>query len=196
MHRIVKISAREVDLDATPHFAEIATIDAHLEAAAVASTILRPDHFMTNLLQQAPLLREGQVVYPGGAGALAWIDPRDIAAVAVAALTAAEPITGTLTLTGPQTLGFDALAAELSGALGRDIAWIDPPNAAWRQGLAGAGLPGHDAELLGDMFASVAARPQPPVTGDVERVIGRPPTALADWAAEVLAPALAVGAAA
>lgn len=189
--RIVKVSAREVETGRELFFADsILAIETHLERAGVDATILRPDHFMTNLLTQVDPLRGGQVVYPGGEGALAWIDPRDIAAVAVEALTAPAPVTGTLTLTGPQALTFPALAGELSTGLGRRIAFVDLPNDAWRDALSGAGVPPETVRLLGDMFASVAARTHPTVTTDVARVTGRPPTGLADWAAEVLAPAL------
>lgn len=195
VRRIVKVSAREVELGPELFFcAGVREIEAHLRAAPVAATILRPDHFMTNLLAQAGPLADGQLVYPGGDGALAWIDPRDIAASAVATLVAAEPVAGTFTLTGPQVLTFDALAAELSAGLGREIAWLDVPNAAWRAALADAGTPDFTVRLLGDMFASIAARPQPALTDDVEKLTGRAPTGVSQWAAEVLAPALRAGA--
>lgn len=195
VQRIVKISAREAELGPELFFtAGVRQIEEHLRTAPVAATILRPDHFMSNLLAQAGPLSGGQVIFPGGDGALAWIDPADIAAAAVAALVAAKPVAGTFTLTGPQVLAFDALAAELSAGLEREIAWLDVPNAAWCTALSEAGVPEYNVRLLGDMFASISARPHPTLTDDVVTLTGRVPRSVSQWASEVLAPALQAGA--
>ncbi len=87
-------------------------------------------------------------------------------------------------------LTFDALASELSAALEREIAWLDVPNEAWRTALAEAGVPAYNVRLLGDVFASIAARPHPTLTDDVHTLTGRAPARVSQWAAEMLAPAL------
>lgn len=188
--RIVKVSAREVKL-APEAFGNALAVEEHLRASGVAATILRPDHFMSNLLAQAEPLAAGQVIFAAGAGATAWIDPADIAAVAVAALTAPEPIARTLTLTGPQSLTYPALAQELGAAVGREITYIDPPLEPWLQALEQAGLPADVVAIFRGMYTSVAARPHPPVTDDVAQITGRAPRSLREWARAVLAPALA-----
>jgi len=51
-------------------------------------TILRPHHFMQNLLAQAPYIIKDRVVYSAsGDGKIPYIDARDIAAVAAVTLT-------------------------------------------------------------------------------------------------------------
>ena len=86
---VVKLSA----LGASDH-TKLPIGRAHYEAEAVLMasgmrwTMLRPHVFMQNLLSQAPAIaREGRIVAASGDGRIPFIDTRDIAAVAAAALT-------------------------------------------------------------------------------------------------------------
>jgi uncharacterized protein YbjT (DUF2867 family) len=125
-----------------------------------------------------------------GDARVAHVDPADIAAVAVAALTAPEPIPGDLVPTGPQALTFAETAAELAAATGREVRYVDPGEDAWRAGLLDAGLAAFYVDALVDLAARYREGWGTPPTGDVERLTGRAPRALRDWAREVLIPAL------
>jgi uncharacterized protein YbjT (DUF2867 family) len=71
-------------------------------AGEAAWTILRPSSFATNTLHWASLICVGQpVANLTGNGAQGVIDPRDVAEVAVAALTTPDHVGRTYTLTGP-----------------------------------------------------------------------------------------------
>jgi uncharacterized protein YbjT (DUF2867 family) len=63
-------------------------VEKELQASGMGWTILRPHHFMQNLLAQAEYIRKDGVVYSAsGDGKIPYIDLRDIAAVAFVTLT-------------------------------------------------------------------------------------------------------------
>ena len=119
---------------------------------------------MSNLIAPAGRLSSGASSSPAWTVPWTSIDPADITAAAVAALVATSPIAGTFTLTGPHALTFDALAADLSSGLEREITWLEVRNAAWRTALAEAGLPRVQRAAARREFASISARPYPPLT--------------------------------
>jgi len=85
-------------------------------------TILRPSGFMSNALRWLPELRRGNTVRAVFADvAIAAIDPRDIAAVAAAALTDRVPGSCALELSGPVALLPAQQLAILGTVLGRDL---------------------------------------------------------------------------
>ena len=62
-------------------------------AAGLPSVMLRPRTYMTNLLGYAGSHRaDRQIFAPAGAARISFMDPRDVAAAAAAALTADEPL--------------------------------------------------------------------------------------------------------
>ena len=86
---VVKVSA----FGATPHSrAPIGRwhyqIEKELQESGMDWTILRPHHFMQNLIAQAEYVIKGGAIYsPSGDGKIPYVDPRDVAAVAFVTLT-------------------------------------------------------------------------------------------------------------
>ena len=115
-------------------------IEARLGASTVGATVLQPSFFSSVLLRQLELIRRGRFVMPTGAGRIAWIDPRDIAAVAAAVLGDAEPPTGALRLPVPEALDAADVAARISQITGREIALVQPPLDAWQAELRSSGM--------------------------------------------------------
>jgi uncharacterized protein YbjT (DUF2867 family) len=76
-----------------------------VRASGLAWTVLRPTTFASNVRQWADAVNAGQPV-PNltGAGRQGIVDPRDVAAVAVEALTSDAHAGRTFTLTGPDLL--------------------------------------------------------------------------------------------
>ena len=167
-------------------------ITRRLAGTELETTFLRPDFFVSNVLTQLDLIRSGQLIYPAGAAKRTFIDPADIAEVAAAELTAEKPVGGELILTGAESLGFTDLADRISAILGREVQFVDAPAAAWRDGLLGAGVPEFYADALVELFER-SIKPDGAVapSGDVERVLGRPPRSVDRFLREELAPALA-----
>ena len=75
-----------------------------------------------------------------GEARISAVDVRDLADVAVAALTGSQHDNKNYSLTGPEGLTFGEMAKELSAALGRTITFVDVPPEAMRGALADLGL--------------------------------------------------------
>jgi uncharacterized protein YbjT (DUF2867 family) len=144
--------------------------------------VLRPAGFASNALRWAPLVRAGEPV-PNltGTGVHAFVDPRDVAAVAVEALVS-DQLSGTiLTLTGPELLSVPDQAARLSAVLGRDVRVVDVPLGIAEQQMRAAGIDETVIEVAlrgAELIRSGADRT---FSGDVEKVLGRPAGTFRGW---------------
>lgn len=166
-------------------------IERRLAGSEAAATVLRPEWIATNLLAQVEPIRGGRLVYPSPPHVRHNpMDPRDIAEAAVAALLADEPQTGAFDLTGHEALTLPELAGRIGEAVGRKIVHVEPPMAAWRDGLVGIGVPDWWADALVELFGAFNRRVEAPVTGDLERLTGRPARPVDEFLREYLAPAV------
>lgn len=157
--------------------------EAALEASGLDWTFLRPNGFCQNSLRDAPAIKDGGRFFsPLGDAAVSWIDVRDIAEVAVRALTEPGHAGRAYEMTGPAALSHGDVAAELSRASGRDVAYVPVPDDAARHGMVGAGVPEGTADALIELFAWYRSGGGAAVSPDVERALGRPPWSYADFA--------------
>jgi uncharacterized protein YbjT (DUF2867 family) len=165
-------------------------IEARLGTSTLGATVLQPSFFASVLARQVGLLRKGRFVMPTGDGRIAWIDPRDIAAVAAAVLGAVEPPAGALRLTGPEALRAADVAGRISEIAGREIALVQPPLDAWQAELRSSGMDPWLLESTVHLYEAVARGALGDVSPDVERVLGRPPRPIDDWIRDELLPLL------
>jgi uncharacterized protein YbjT (DUF2867 family) len=95
-------------------------VEKAIERSGMAWTFLRPNSFMQNAVTfMAPTIRAEGVFYSAsGQARISHVDVRDIAAVAVTALTATGHEKKIYTLSGPEALTYDEVADELSKVLG------------------------------------------------------------------------------
>lgn len=158
-----------------------AAVEDALAASGVPGVNLRPTSYMQNFLGQAEAIRRaGQFFGSQGDGKLPFVDARDVAAAAVGALVRSTHVTETVTITGPEPLSFDEMAAVMTRELGRPVAYLDLPPEAYRQGLIGAGFPewlARDLALLEDATRGTIM----PASAGVERLAGHPPRGFADF---------------
>ncbi|MFE5475531.1 SDR family oxidoreductase [Nocardia sp. NPDC056541] len=161
-------------------------------------TILRPNTFASNTFSWIEPLSNGHPV-PNltGDGRQAVVDPRDVSAVAAAALRSNDHHGRIYTLTGPDLHTGRDQAAVLARVLDRPIAVTDIAEADARAFMVAAGLPPAFVEgsLIGQSF--IRGGHNELVTDDIERVLGRPPRGYAAWAADhraAFAPVVAGGA--
>jgi uncharacterized protein YbjT (DUF2867 family) len=97
---------------------------------------------MQQLLIFAPTIAAtGSFQLPMGTGAVALVDTRDVAAVAVCALTQDGHERKIYDLTGPDALSFDEMADELSHATGKKISYVHVPPEYARKQLASLSVP-------------------------------------------------------
>ncbi|HHP7239235.1 SDR family oxidoreductase [Longibacter sp.] len=103
-------------------------IEWKLASTDVTATLLRPSFFMQNLVttHRREIGRDGRIVVPAGAGRTAFIDARDIAAVAARVLIEPRYAGRAFELTGPAALTYHEVADVLSEVLGRTIRYDEP----------------------------------------------------------------------
>jgi uncharacterized protein YbjT (DUF2867 family) len=154
-----------------------------IEGSGAGWTFLRPTGFAANTLMWAGQIRSGDTVrWPFGAAARSLIDERDIAAVAVRALTEDGHHGARYLLSGPGVLTQEAQLAAIGRALGRDLRWAELSRAEALPVLTAAwGDAGFAAGAL-DTWARFVDHPET-VTATVEKLTGAPAHPFADWAA-------------
>jgi NAD(P)H dehydrogenase (quinone) len=158
----------------------------HLIATAPAWTILRMNFYAEALLQMAQASL-GQGVLAGLAENRAGLVARDDVAAAAAGILIGDGHVGAIyNATGPERLSGAERAAIIAEIAGRPLAFRVITEAQLRAGLTQAGLPAGAINTIVGIQASFAAGAFDIVTGDVERLGGRPPRPLR----EVLAGAL------
>jgi uncharacterized protein YbjT (DUF2867 family) len=146
-------------------------------------TILRPSSFASNALRWAGPIRAGDPIpNTTGAGVQGVIDPRDVAAVAVAALTSSQHDGQIYTLTGPELLSVPDQAAQLGAVLGRPINTIEVPPHAVRGQMLASGVDPAFVGFVIDGAAFVRDGGNAVLTDDVQRILARPPGSFRTWA--------------
>src|SRR6185369_6837224 len=117
-------------------------IEKQIEAAKIPFTFLRPNGFMQNFLQAAGTIKSQRAIHlPAGDSRYSMIDVRDVAAVALRALTGPAHQGKAYRLSGPESLSHEDVAEKLSRVLGRKISYVDLPPAEFKEALQGFGLP-------------------------------------------------------
>lgn len=148
-------------------------------------TVVRASWFNQNFDESfflAPVL-SGELALPTADAVEPFVDADDIADVVVAALTDDRHIGRTYELSGPRSLSFREVAAELSKATGREIAYLPVTLDEYRGFLRENGLPVEFAELFGLILDGRNAR----VVNGVEEVLGRRPRDFSDFAKDAAA---------
>jgi uncharacterized protein YbjT (DUF2867 family) len=159
-----------------------------IEASGIDFTFLRPSLFMQQTLTYAPsIATTGSFSAPLGTGAIALVDTRDVAAVAVAALTEEGHARRIYDLTGPSALTFDEIADEISRAIGKKVAYVHVPPEYARKQMQAAGLPRWLAEDMLTLFAACREGYGADVSTTVKDVTGQRPRSFREFARDYAA---------
>ncbi|MFE9467479.1 NAD(P)H-binding protein [Streptomyces virginiae] len=156
-----------------------------LKASGADWTVVRASWFNQNFDESfflEPVLA-GVIALPTADAVEAFVDTGDIADVVVAALTDDRHTGRTYELSGPRLMSFADVAAELSKATGREIAYVPVSDEAYRAELREHGLPEDFAEL----FTLILDGRNAHLVHGVEEVLGRAPRDFADFAREAAA---------
>jgi uncharacterized protein YbjT (DUF2867 family) len=161
-----------------------ATIERLIEGSGAQWTFLRPTGFAANTLLWADQIRgRGVVRWPYGAAVRSLIHERDIAAVAVAALTTDRHGGRKYLLTGPEAITQADQVRLIGEAIGRSVRWEElAPEVARQQLLAAWGDPDFVDSALAT-WAGLVTQPEP-VTRIVEDVTGAPARTFRRWAGD------------
>jgi uncharacterized protein YbjT (DUF2867 family) len=157
-------------------------VERAIERHARRWTFLRAGGFATNTLGWAEEIRSrGVVRWAYGAAARSLIHERDIADVAVMALTDGKRAGATYILTGPAAVTQADQVRIIGEAAGRPVRWEEAPAAETAELLAAFTGSRAFADHAVAYWASLVADPEP-VTDDVERVTGHPARSFREWA--------------
>lgn len=160
------------------------TNEALLRDSGMAWTLLRPRAFMSNCLSWAPSVRSRGVVSAlYGTSVNSCVDPRDIAAVAVRALTEDGHEGRVYTLTGPRAISAVEQTEQLGRVLGRPLRFEELTEEQARAHLSRR----HPKELVEALLSSARrqrAGAKARVENTVAEVTGRPARTFAEWAEE------------
>jgi uncharacterized protein YbjT (DUF2867 family) len=188
--RVVTLSAMNVDdnLDEQPSRYR-GDRNKEVEDAAVGSGLewvsLRAGFFAINTLQAwGAQIRAGDVVRgPYATFAEAPIHERDLVGVGARALLTDELVGRRLELTGPQSLTHEEMVAIIGDAIGRPLRYQEIPPEAAKQGMVQHGFPEPFVEALMARYAKKVGQAAP-LTGEVEKILGRPAHSFAEWVAD------------
>ncbi len=188
VERIVRLSAMSADPDAKSDLSRRHGLrERALEESGMAWTHLRPTWFMQMMLEYAP---GGRLDLPGGTGRIGWIDTRDIAAVAVAAMTGEGHEGKSYELTGPAALTYQELADTMSAATGRDFVYRDVQPDEYRAMMQAEGDEDWYIDLVLQIYDRISNGELSNLADGVEQALGRKATSFEvfcrDHAAELI----------
>ncbi|WP_234185821.1 SDR family oxidoreductase [Shinella sp. NM-101] len=155
-----------------------------IKATGIAYTILRDGWYAENLFMSLPhALQTGSWYTSSGNGRIAHITRADTAAALAGALLDAGSESRTYTLTGPESHTAEEIAAIVSAATGKPLKVVHVTDAQLAEGLKGAGLPEAFIPTVVSFDANTREGKIAMVTDDAEKLSGRKPTSLEDFAA-------------
>ncbi|MFI0907084.1 NAD(P)H-binding protein [Streptomyces sioyaensis] len=187
--RVVVLSAATVEHPAGHRrFAdEFRAVEEAARDSGLQWTFLRCTDFAANALAWAPQIRATGVVRGAyGDAATSPIHQRDIAEVALRALTDPEHAGCAYLLTGPQSLDQRDKVRLIGEAIGRDLSFQEVAPEQVRQAMLAQGLAEDLPDRLLGSLADYANTPGPS-TGTVQQLLGRPALTFAAWAADNIA---------
>ncbi len=145
-------------------------------------TVLRPSWFMqvfTDPRFHRDEIARGELRFADGGALVAWIDARDIAAVAERALLDEGHAGRVYEITGPEALSLPRTAELLSAGVGHPVLYREVS-----VDEVVAGTDGFERDLTALTFQRVRAGSFAPVTDTVRAVTGRPARSLATFLAD------------
>jgi NAD(P)H dehydrogenase (quinone) len=148
-----------------------------LARSGVPHVLLRNSWYLENYTAQLPTYLAHGVTGATDGGRVSAAARADYAEAAAAVLTGAATA-GAVYELGGEPFTMTELAAAVSAATGRQVAYTDLPVEQYRQVLVGAGLPEPVAATLADSDRGIAEGELLVHGDDLARLIGRPPTSL------------------
>lgn len=148
--------------------------------------VLRPSYFMQNFVEGhhgAQINSDGVMITATGAGRIGFVDADDIAEVGVRALIDEQPHNTDHVITGPQSLSYAEVGDIIGAIAGRTIKHVSISTEELAAGMVKFGMPEDYAHFLAGLDEGIRLHgTEDQVTDTVERVTGRPPRSLHDYA--------------
>jgi NAD(P)H dehydrogenase (quinone) len=147
-----------------------------LKETGLPYTIFRNGWYQENLLMSLPqALASGQWYTATGQGRVAHAARDDMAAAIAGALASAESESVTYTLTGPEALTIEEIAARASKALGRPLQVVHVTDEQLAGGIKAAGVPEAYIPVIVSFDTNTRKGGIDIVTDDIRKLSGRAP---------------------
>jgi len=187
--RIVYLSVHDLDKAShLPHFGGKIGVEAAVRGSGMQWTIVRPNNFYQNdIWFKEAMLSYGVYPQPLGSVGLSRVDVRDIAEVAVLALTSDAHNGKIYNLVGPDVVTGESTAAEWSRALGKPIKYSGDDLEAW-EAQQRAWLPPsmlYDFKLMYASFQKHGLKATAAAVALQTKVLGHAPRSFAAYAKEM-----------
>jgi uncharacterized protein YbjT (DUF2867 family) len=155
-----------------------------IEASGIAFTFVRPNGFMQNYanFNGVTIKTQNAFYLPVGDGKVSYIDTRDIAAVAVAALTQDGHEGKAYEVTGLEAISNQEIAEIISQVVSRKINYVDVPEDAARSEMKQSGMPAVLIDMTMELYELYKAGYASEVTPTVEQVTAKKPISFVQFA--------------
>lgn len=171
---IVNISAISADSELDRPIKEI---EDHIKNSGVDFVILRPNCYMQNFkdLFRTLIIEDNEISVPAHNAKTSFIDIRDVAQVAVKALSDNKLSKQIIKLTGKQLLNMYVVAHLFSEALNREIEYHDISEDLFEKSLRSAGWPAGTIMGTLQLCSHIKKGETALITDSVERILNREP---------------------
>lgn len=178
--RIAYTSVLNADTNTAPVTPEHKATENVLAASGVPFTLLRNGWYVENYTSQlGQYLARGQILGAAGKGRVSAATRADYAAAAVSALTSDSP-SAVYELGGGAPFSYDELASTISEVTGTPVSYQDVSADDFAAVLRSSGLEPGVARFVAGLDEAVAQGHLETRSDDLERLLGRPATPLAD----------------
>ena len=165
-----------------PHY----KVETYLKAINMQTTFLRCSFFMQNLntTHRREIKERNEIFVPVGKAKTAFIDARDIGAVAAVTLLEDGHAGMNYDLTGSQRLDYWEVASIMSEILGRRITYRNPNPLHFLIETMRRGTPFMFALVMTGLYTSTRFGMAEPITDEVERLSGHKPITFKQYVME------------
>jgi uncharacterized protein YbjT (DUF2867 family) len=186
IEKVVLLS--EIDAGHRDEATDERRVEKVIEALPIAWTILRPNWFMQNYTEPSYYLEAirdaGELKVPTGGQPTSFVDTRDIADVATAALLNSVYEGRSYTLTGPQALTLAEVVRSIGQAAGHEVRYIDPPLDDYLEALSKKGTPKATVEYSRRVYDCIREGRTSTISPDIEQVTGHLPRSFSAFVEE------------
>jgi uncharacterized protein YbjT (DUF2867 family) len=162
-------------------------IEVLLKKSSLAWTLLRPSFFMQNLTTThlADIRDRSEIYVPAGGGRTNFIDVADIGEAAAVCLTTPGHEREAYEITGSEALTYDQVAAILSTACDRPITYPRPSAKEFKRHMKKeCGYDDDFVSVMGMIYAIAKFGMAAGTTDTFEKLVGRNPHTLKQWATQ------------
>jgi uncharacterized protein YbjT (DUF2867 family) len=155
-----------------------------IEDSGISFTFLRPNFFMQNFVNfLSQMIREqGSFYLPAGDGKVSFVDIRDIAAVAVQALTNNYHSKKAYTITGQEAISYEDAAKIRSEQVSKNISYVNVSEEQTREGMKSMGMNEWFINSMMELYDITRMGYASQVSSAIEEITGRKPISFSQFA--------------